>query len=341
MSTYFTCRICGSNAHRRTLTVREMMFGTREEFAYDECDGCDGLQIREIPSDLSRFYPANYYSFAQGGESLSRKRRIVLALRRTQRRAREVGLRVVADLIERRFGPLDDPELLREHRPRAMDRILDVGCGAGVLLRELRDAGFSRLQGVDPYIPAPLSFSGGVTIAKAQLNELQGQFDLIMLHHVFEHLPDPLQTLRDARRLLAPTGMLLLRFPSSPCEALDIYGADWVQLDAPRHLHIVSRAGLARLAVKADLQLVSWAQDSGPLQFWGSEQYQLDIPLFDARSYAQDSRAIPEARYRELEARAATLNAAGRGDQSVAVLAAATSALSQARTHVDDDRIRG
>ena len=163
---------------------------------------------------------------------------------------------VVADLIERRFGPLDDPELLREHRPRAMDRILDVGCGSGVLLRELRDAGFSRLQGVDPYFQAPLSFSGNVTIARAQLNELQGQFDLIMLHHVFDHLPDPLETLRDARRLLAPNGRLLLRFPSSPCEALDIYSADWVQLDAPRHLHIVSRAGLARLAVKADLQLV-------------------------------------------------------------------------------------
>ena len=42
-----------------------MMFGYRDEFAYFACGQCGCLQIADIPPDMSRYYPANYYSFGK------------------------------------------------------------------------------------------------------------------------------------------------------------------------------------------------------------------------------------------------------------------------------------
>ena len=58
------CRVCGAEGRFPHHVVPEMMFGTRELFDYFECEACGCLQIASIPSDLSRHYPASYYSNA-------------------------------------------------------------------------------------------------------------------------------------------------------------------------------------------------------------------------------------------------------------------------------------
>ena len=58
------CRICGNASDNRAHVAREMMFGTRERFDYVECARCGCLQIRDVPADLSPYYPADYYSLA-------------------------------------------------------------------------------------------------------------------------------------------------------------------------------------------------------------------------------------------------------------------------------------
>ena len=59
------CRICGKRNINKTYTVKEMMYGTREEFDYFVCDNCNCMQIAEIPEDLGSYYSDNYYSFAE------------------------------------------------------------------------------------------------------------------------------------------------------------------------------------------------------------------------------------------------------------------------------------
>ena len=320
VATDFKCRMCGSGDARREITVREMMFGTRTVFQYVECSGCEGLQIDSIPDNLSEFYPDNYYSFSTRDGSITARARIGIFLRQLQRRAHRAGYDSFQKLLALRLGPIFIPKVLEKLEIPSTARILDVGCGAGSLLIELRDAGFVHPQGVDPFLPRSISYPGGVRVARASLSEMRGPFDLIMLHHVFEHLPDPLQTLRECRDLLSTDGQLLLRFPSVPCEAFDVYGTDWLALDAPRHLHIVSRVGLESMGHAAGLKITSWSQDSEAQQFWGSEQYLRDIPLFDKRSFTKDRSVLDPVRLREMEMKAEALNRAGRGDWSVAVL---------------------
>src|SRR5687767_10644147 len=58
----FACRICGNQTGNRSHVAREMMFGYRDSFEYVECGECGCLQIREVPPDLSRYYPDEYHS---------------------------------------------------------------------------------------------------------------------------------------------------------------------------------------------------------------------------------------------------------------------------------------
>jgi len=42
-------------------------FGLRDEFRYLECGACRCVQLVDVPADLSKYYPPNYYSFASSG----------------------------------------------------------------------------------------------------------------------------------------------------------------------------------------------------------------------------------------------------------------------------------
>lgn len=63
------------------------------------------------------------------------------------------------------------------------------------------------------------------------------------------------------------------------------YGVNWVQLASPRHLFLHSLESMTLLAQKANLQQQAVVFDSRMLQFWGSEQYVLDVPLADKKSF--------------------------------------------------------
>ena len=82
----------------------------------------------------------------------------------------------------------------------------------------------------------------------ATVQDVPGTYDLVMFNHSFEHVEDPLPTLRHARNLLAPGATLLLRTPVAGCWAWRHYGTDWVSIDAPRHAFIPSIAGLRAAA---------------------------------------------------------------------------------------------
>src|ERR1700685_4189139 len=65
------CRACGG-AEGASRRAREMMLGTRDEFDYLECSHCGALSLMTPPEDFTRYYPADYYSFAPPEKSAAR-----------------------------------------------------------------------------------------------------------------------------------------------------------------------------------------------------------------------------------------------------------------------------
>lgn len=60
----YKCKICGAEAEHKVYQVKEMYFGTGEEFTYFECGQCQCMQIASIPDNLGDFYGNEYYSFS-------------------------------------------------------------------------------------------------------------------------------------------------------------------------------------------------------------------------------------------------------------------------------------
>ena len=61
----FECKICQNTKGNEPYIVKEMMFGMRHEFTYIKCLKCGCLQIKQIPNNISDYYPKEqYYSFA-------------------------------------------------------------------------------------------------------------------------------------------------------------------------------------------------------------------------------------------------------------------------------------
>ena len=125
--------------------------------------------------------------------------------------------------------------------------------------------------------------------------------------------------MKAASRLLSPHGVCIIRMPTVSSYAWPHYGVNWVQLDAPRHFYIHSVESVRVLADRCGLNLTGVVYDSSAFQFWASEQYALDIPLYDPRSYAlgADTSMFSRDQIGVFERRAAELNAAKLGDQAV------------------------
>ncbi len=310
------CPLCGSPL-AGSVPAREMMLGLRDPFHYGECSRCSTLALLDPPTDLSTYYPSGYYSLRPA----TRPRRIVRLAKRLRAEAAAHGHVRLATWIGLGAGA---PMWSSWLEVTGLDRsasICDVGCGSGDALFDLRDNGFTNLVGADPFIEGPIS-RDGVEIRRATAAELSGSFDLVMFNHSFEHVPDPIETLRAAGELLAPGGTVMVRTPIAGCWAWRHYGADWVGLDAPRHLFVPSIEGLHAGAGRAGLEVFETRFDSTDMQFWRSEQYRRDVSLFDPASHQVDPSGSPysRARIRAWRREAKRLNRAADGDTAAVFL---------------------
>lgn len=324
------CEICAS-ANTAAFYAREMMFGTGDRFRYRRCRDCGHLALTDLVSDWSRYYPPNYYSFATA-EQPSATGSIRMRLKQAWRRrvakhlaTRDFGLRT----LYQRLGREPTWPSIAIAGTGLDAAILDVGCGDGALLNHLAGFGFSRLVGIDAFVGRDILYPNGVTVLYGDLNALEeklsanprpmrSRFDLVMFHHSFEHVADPLATLCAAAAHLDEAGRILIRIPVASSYAFDRYKENWVQLDAPRHVNLFTEKSLQLLCRRAGLDIVRSFYDSTAFQFWGSEQYEKGVPLRSPRSFGENPGAslFDQQQIAAFQKRAVALNRDGRGDQA-------------------------
>jgi len=300
----YRCRICQGQGGR-SYQVREMMFGTRAAYDYFLCASCGCLQlIGFVPGEEQ--YPPGYYSYSTQSRPTGAR-----AVLRVWRNRLVFEGKLVGHLANRVLPYAEGADRwISSVGGRLDSRILDVGCGAGHLVRDLVDAGFNQAQGIDPFIPDSLLPQLPSFVRRSSLGEVSGEYDLVMFHHVLEHMADPQTTLIDAARLLRPGGVCLVRLPVIPNEAWDRYRENWVQLDAPRHIFIHSISSLTLLGERAGFALDDIHYDSTELQFTGSELY------LRGSSLASLPSAASRREVRRWRRQARRLNRAKRGDQA-------------------------
>ena len=150
-------------------------------------------------------------------------------------------------------------------------RVLDVGCGGGLLSEALARAGaqvtaidlapelvkVARLHGLESGVKVDYQ----VKAVEALAEERPGSFDAITCMEMLEHVPDPAAIIAACAQLLRPGGRLFLstlnRTPAA--FALAIVGAEYVARLLPRGTHhydgFIKPSELAAWLRAADLQL--------------------------------------------------------------------------------------
>ena len=277
------CRICGTDGLFEKTTLREMMFGTREHFAYVSCPACHCLQIQAIPDDLSRHYAGDYYSHQTRIEPELKHGLKGVAIRAYCRSATIHPTSLITKIIKRTLPkPIDwdtvGDYLYGSNLRDAAERILDVGCGSSPYrLAAIKRCGFGSVEGLDPFIAEDLSYFG-VPVRKCTLSEIKGTFGLVMFHHSLEHVIDPVKELVQAAKLLRSNGTCLVRIPVMGTWFWREFGADWVELDAPRHLHLMSVQSMEHLATRTGFRIRKVVFDSQGWEIAASTLQQRNIP---------------------------------------------------------------
>ena len=118
-------------------------------------------------------------------------------------------------------------------------RVLDIGCGNGRVMMQLRSVGW-EVSGVEPDPKsAAQAQAAGLDVRPGLLESgawPAGHFDAITMSHVIEHLHDPVGVLRTCAEVLKSGGQISIATPNLASRGHEIFGADWFALDPPRHL---------------------------------------------------------------------------------------------------------
>jgi SAM-dependent methyltransferase len=143
-------------------------------------------------------------------------------------------------------------------------RLLEVGCGHGLLLDEARRRGYEA-SGVE----LSASAAGyardvlGLDVREEPLEAIDGgeRYAAIVMADVIEHLEDPLEALDRCRDLLAPGGVLCIVTPDPSSATARLAGSRWWGY-LPAHTYLLPRLtlrellGVRGLVVSDDVPLV-------------------------------------------------------------------------------------
>lgn len=151
---------------------------------------------------------------------------------------------------------------------------LDIGTGEGAALAELKKLGFAEVVGVEPS-EAPIAAAA----PEIRPLILQGMFDadlrpkesldLVTCFQTIEHVPDPLQLVRDARELLVPGGLLVIvcHDRRSPVNRLLGLRSPIVDIE---HLQIFSPASATELLRRGGIRELGRRaiRNRYPIRYW-------------------------------------------------------------------------
>jgi len=316
------CPYCLSEKVKDRYQVKESMFGTGESFELTECGTCFSMYQASPPQDMSVYYGEGYYSM---GLDVSQSKLKTWAKGLVARQL--LGYKSTAGTLLSRILPTPVAATWLGFAGARLDEsVLDVGCGNGFYLQVLRDFGFTNLTGVDPFMDASTLLPGGIQLIKGEISDISQTYDFIIVNHAFEHMPHPEEALKHLKDRLNPTGRILIRVPVTGSLAWTMYGTDWVQLDAPRHLHLPSVSGMHTIANRQGLTVAGIRYDSEPFQFIGSELVKRNLRYTQPDYAGNVAGCLDKAALNYFDRLTARANADGTGDQACFLITAAQNA---------------
>lgn len=139
----------------------------------------------------------------------------------------------------------------------AKGKLLDIGSGTGDFLVVAKNEGWD-ITGIEPSAKAKgIAINKGVNFADS-LSVLESHsFDIITMWHVLEHVPNLEDYLSELKRLIKPTGTIIIAVPNFKSFDANFYGRHWAAYDVPRHIWHFSKTAIEKLFAEKGIQLTA------------------------------------------------------------------------------------
>jgi 2-polyprenyl-3-methyl-5-hydroxy-6-metoxy-1,4-benzoquinol methylase len=148
-------------------------------------------------------------------------------------------------------------------------RLLDVGCGRGVVAAAFRSAGFD-VTGIDvspTAVEKTMSRGVDASVVDITRDSLPSGFDVVVCFEVLEHLLDPLSALRKLASSTKDDGVLVVSLPNEFhlwCRLNVLFGRPHFAAHDFPHVRLFDRRAIARLFSDAGLRVL----DERPIPVW-------------------------------------------------------------------------
>lgn len=216
---FVKCPICREGKEEllmKTLNTHGSSLITDERFNLVKCRDCGLVYINPRPKqdEIGRFYDIDYYT--------------------TGNRFK----RFIEEFVTLYFN-LYKKALITKYKQSG--RLLDIGCGTGDFLLSLPTDRW-ELYGIEPN-DAGYEISVKRVKGKIFNNKLidckfpDAYFDIVNMWHVFEHIFNPNEELREIKRILKNEGVFILGIPNIHSLGYRVGKAYWFHMDSPRHLY--------------------------------------------------------------------------------------------------------
>jgi SAM-dependent methyltransferase len=238
-----SCLYCDSTSSSHFIDAEEDLTGKPGRFTFVQCHQC-GLVYqnpRLTVDDIKEYYDDEYIAHRKSNNWGILTRFFNATMNRLDRRKEEIVCR---------HASLD-----------GASEVLDVGCGAGSFLRQLRAAHGARISGVD-FID--LSALPGFDEIDFRCNLFyragfeSNRFDVVTMWHFLEHDYDPLRSLHCAHEVMKRDGTLVIEVPRLDSLTFRLYGDRWPGLQAPQHTVLFSREMLEKFIMAAGFETVEY-----------------------------------------------------------------------------------
>jgi SAM-dependent methyltransferase len=166
---------------------------------------------------------------------------------------------------------LDD--ISRAYNVSAPGHCLEIGCAFGLFLVAARERGWI-VKGIEisKYAAsyARAQFDLDVRTDEDALATIESQSqNLVVMWDVIEHLKYPLTVLREIRRILTPSGVLVLSTGNAGSLGARLFGKSWFLIAPPLHQFYFDRKSVRALLDAAGLTVQLIQSEGHPLQNMG------------------------------------------------------------------------
>lgn len=227
------CPLCNNIKKNELLIVEELFIPTHKKFEYVLCRNCESLSIIKIPEDLE-FYYSNYYSFK---EQNIKNNFIYKLIKKNIISKSGFFIEKISNLLSKnenyRIRCLAHIEIKPNYK------LLDVGCGSGVFVRELNELCGLETLGIDEYLSNDKNPKKNRCLKKS-IFEIKDYYNIITFHHSLEHFIDISKIFQKISEILLSEGTCIIRMPNINSEGFKQFKENWFSIHPPYHLNLPS-----------------------------------------------------------------------------------------------------